>query len=254
MSVNISIGITTFENRYEKYFVPLLSKIREYDSETEIIVTINGENKKKFGELYRKRILQFISEKKNIFPIFFPQFRGLSKLWNTIIIHATGDYILILNDDIMINDPKFLKKIIKAIKRNNHQSFIINKSWSHFVISREEIDRLGYCDERLIGIGEEDGDITWRYLKMFGKPIPSFYLRGFVNYAQETLYSYKPINIKTHSNTKYSFFNRNYMFNHKYKKDPNGFKGIFDYPVTIEDVGPVQYPNERFYLEHKDEL
>ena len=28
----ISIGITTFEDRFDKYFVPLVSRIRDYDN------------------------------------------------------------------------------------------------------------------------------------------------------------------------------------------------------------------------------
>jgi glycosyltransferase involved in cell wall biosynthesis len=250
----ISIGITTFEHRFDKYFVPLLSKIREYDNDTEIIVAVNGEHDRDFGENYRKRILEFLSSLRNVYPFFFPRFRGLSKLWNTIIIHATCDHILMLNDDIMITKRNLIEKVQENIQRSGGKSFVLNKSWSHFVVSREEISELGYFDERLLGIGEEDGDLTWRYIQRYGRPISNYTVRGLVNYADETVHSYQPINIKCHSGTKYSQFNRQFMFKQKYKSDVNGINGMFEHSVTMNDKGPDQYPNERFYREHKDEL
>lgn len=35
---SISIGITTFRNRFSHYFIPLLSKIKDLMQETEIII------------------------------------------------------------------------------------------------------------------------------------------------------------------------------------------------------------------------
>lgn len=253
-SNNISIGITTFENRFDRYFVPLLSKLKDYVPENEVIVAINGEHNQEFNEDYRKLILEFLSRQKKVYPIIFPRFRGLSKLWNSIIINTTHDYILLINDDIMITDPDFMDSICSAIKKNKGRSFLINKSWSHFLINRAEIDELGYFDERLLGIGEEDGDMTWRYLSHFGRDISSFKIKGFVNYAEDTVNTYKPTNIKCHSGSKYSLFNREFMFAHKYHPDPSGIKGMFDESVVMKDSGKEQYPNERFYHLRKKDL
>lgn len=250
---NISIGITTFEHRFDDYFVPLLSKIREFDNDTEIIVVINGEHNRAFGKDYRKRILKFLSTLERIYPIIFPRFRGVSKLWNTIITHATHDHILILNDDIMIKKPRAIDKIKAKLRENNGRSFIINSSWSHFVVSRKEIEALNYFDERLLGVGEEDGDFTWRYIEKYGRSIEDYSIKEFINYSNKTI-EYKPHNIKCIGGTKYSQFNREFMFEQKYKSDPNGIKGMFEHPVNINDEGPDQYPNERFYRKHKDEL
>jgi glycosyltransferase involved in cell wall biosynthesis len=250
----ISIGVTTFGNRFDRYFVPLLSKLKDYVPENEIIVAINGEHQQEFNESYRNLVLEFISRHKKVYPIIFPHFRGLSKLWNSIIINATHDYILMINDDIMINDPFFMNNICSAIKKNKGRSFLINKSWSHFLIDRAEIDELGYFDERLLGIGEEDGDMTWRYLSHFGREISIFKMKCFINYAEETVSTYKPTNIKCHSGSKYSLFNREFMFAHKYHLDPAGIKGMFDEPVIMKDPGKEQYPNERFYRLHKKDL
>jgi hypothetical protein len=250
----ISIGITTFEARFERYFVPLLSKIKEDAPDSEVIVAINGEHQQPFGEEYRRRILEFTAMHRRVFPVVFPQFRGLSKLWNSIVIHASHDYVLMLNDDIMISGTGFLEDVCSAIRKNQGRTFLINRSWSHFLVSRPELDDLGYFDERLLGIGEEDGDMTWRYIQRHGNPIPSVRMKSFVNYAEETVNSFKPVNIRTHSGTKYSLFNRRFMFSEKYAPDPDGIKGMFDEPVVLKDPGREQYPHERFYRTRKEEL
>ena len=251
--VRLSIGITTFEHRFERYFIPLLNRIREFDQETEVIVAVNGEHKLAFSEEYRSRILAFIAQRRNVYPVLFPTFRGLSKLWNTIIIHASNDYILMLNDDTMIEDARFFHDVVTAITKNEGHSFVINGSWSHFLISRKEIDELGYFDERLLGIGEEDGDMIWRYLKGYGRPLKSLRLQGVVNFADQTE-NYRPANIKCRPGMKYSQFNRDFMFNEKYQKDPAGLKGMFDEPVSLKDPGNDQYLYERFYRTRKEEL
>jgi glycosyltransferase involved in cell wall biosynthesis len=252
--VRISIGITTFEARFERYFVPLLSKIKEVAPDNEVIVAINGEHQQPFSEEYRRRILECAAMHRRVFPVVFPQFRGLSKLWNSIVIHASQDYVLMLNDDIMINGTGFLEDICSAIRQNKGRTFLINRSWSHFLVSRQELDDLGYFDERLLGIGEEDGDMTWRYIQRYGKPIPSVRMKSIVNYAEETVNSFKPVNIQTHSGTKYSLFNRRFMFSEKYTPDPDGIKGMFDEPVVLKDPGKDQYPYERFYRRRREDL
>jgi len=250
---DITIGVTTFEARFESYFVPLLDRIRAY-ADNEVVVAVNGEHGRPFGEEYRRRMLEYLASRPNVFPIFFPRFRGLSKLWNTIVVHASADHILMLNDDLMIENPRFMEEVCAALRRNGGRTFLINRSWSHFVLSREEIDEIGYFDERLLGIGEEDGDMTWRYMDRYGRAIPTVRLRGFVNYAEQTTRSYAPPNIKTHSGTKYSLFNRRFIYEEKYRPDPAGIKGMFDEPVIVKDPGARQYPHERFYRTRRGEL
>lgn len=249
----ISIGITTFAARIDRYFIPLLDRIREY-AKNEVVVAVNGEHDQPFDEGYRKHVLSFIAGHENVYPVVFPRFRGLSKLWNTIIVHATHDHVLMLNDDVMIENPRFLKEVCSRLRENGGRMFLINRSWSHFVVTRSEIEELGYFDERLLGIGEEDGDMMWRYINRYGKEIPSFKMKGFVNYAEETVRAYKPLNIRTHSGTKYSLFNRRFMFEEKYEPSPDGIRGMFDEPVVMKDPGKEQYPNERFYRSRKKEL
>ena len=95
-----------------------MSKIKEYAPENEVVVAVNGEHQQEFNEKYRNLILEFISRHKKVYPVIFPWFRGLSKLWNSIIINATHNYILLINDDVMINDPSFMNSICLAIEKN----------------------------------------------------------------------------------------------------------------------------------------
>ena len=250
---NITIGITTFEARFDRYFVPLLKRIREY-TDNEIVVAVNGENNRAFGEEYRSNLLKCIADYEKVYPIFFPRFRGLSKLWNSIAIHATHDHILMLNDDIMIEDPNFMDEVCNLIRRNEGKTYLINRSWSHFFINREELDTIGYFDERLLGIGEEDGDMSWRYIKQYGEAIPSFKVKGFQNFAEESVRSYKPVNVQTHSGTKYSLFNRKFIHEEKYSPTDVGIRGMFETAVVMKDPGENQYPYERFYRLRRGEL
>ncbi len=250
---NITIGITTFEARFDQYFVPLLKRIREY-TDNEIVVAVNGENSRPFGAEYRRKLLNCLADYENAYPIFFPQFRGLTKLWNTIAIHATHDHILMLNDDIMIEGPNFMNDVCDSLRRNEGRTFLINRSWSHYLISRDELDALGYFDERLLGIGEEDGDMSWRYIKQYGKAIPSFKIKAFQNFAEESVRSYKPVNIQTHSGTKYSLFNKKFIHEEKYAPAAEGIKGMFETAVVMKDPGERQYPYERFFRLRRGEL
>ena len=51
-----------------------------------------------------------------------------------------------------------------------------------------------------------------------------------------------------------SLFNCEFMFAHKYHPDPAGIKEMFDEPVSLKDPGKEQYPNERFYHLHKEDI
>ena len=121
------------------------------------------------------------------------------------------------------------------------------------MVSREQIDTLGYFDERPLGIGEEDGDVSWRYISEFGRPISNYSIKAFENYTEKTLHV-KPENIKCHSDTKYSLFNKKFIYDYKYKKDPMRIREMFDYCSSINDRASIQYPRERFFRTLKDEL
>nr|WP_269460367.1 hypothetical protein [Polynucleobacter necessarius] len=49
----------------------------------------------------------------------------------------------------------------------------MNGSFSHFILDKQELVEVGFFDERLLGLGEEDGDFYWRFYKKYKKEIPS---------------------------------------------------------------------------------
>ena len=161
-----SIGITTYQHRFDKWFKPLINQIKTFRPNIEIMVAVNGE-KNCLDETYRKNILEFCASHKNILPNVYPEFRALPKLWNNMMINASNHNMLILNDDITITDVNFFNAL-ESLPEEHMQLSKINGSWSHTLIDRRLMSQLGWFDERLLCIGEEDGDIEWRVGKATG--------------------------------------------------------------------------------------
>jgi hypothetical protein len=237
--MNYSIGISTFNKRFNQYFKPLVKFIKE-NTNLDIIVCVNGSLRETFDETYRKDLLSFINLYSNIYPMFFTTFRSLSKLWNNLIINSIQDNILILNDDVQILNKDFFYDVEKSI---NNKLFTINNSWSHFVANKFEMSELGFFDERLLGIGEEDGDMVYRYIKKYGN-----YPNNIMSENLRNISSNENQNNMKKGIGKYSLFNREFMFNYKFKESKNGIKGMFDYPVDQIIKDENLYPYEKFYL------
>lgn len=246
-----TIGITTFDNRFEKYFTPLLKSIKKYNREIEVIVAINGNLNKGFNQKYRREILQFLSDYENVYPIFFTEFRSLSKMWNTILVHSSCDNILLLNDDITIQ-KNFWTYFNDAIL-GPEKSFTINKSWSHVYLDRREIAHIGWFDERLLGLGEEDGDMQWRYEKNYKVKFGNFYIPFILNHVE--MNDCDQEFQKTENSKKYSSFNLNFI-RQKYTVDEiNGeAHGLFKNKIICKNENINQYPYEEFYWENRNKI
>lgn len=246
--MSYTIGITTFSKRFDM-FENLLNKIRKFTN-NKIIVCVNGEEEAQFSEEYRKNILQLCSKYEQVFPIFFLEIRGLSKMWNTIINTSHTDKILILNDDLDINSDFIFYQINEYVNSDKLKCLTkINNSFSHFLVNKQAIINIGYFDERLLGFGEEDGDITYRILKN-NMSIENLYLSGLVNIISQTRHDSVKAGIG-----KYSKFNREYIYDKKYSVDFNSnIKGLFDTPMkqVIDDIDC--YPMEKYYQENKNKL
>jgi predicted glycosyltransferase involved in capsule biosynthesis len=246
---NFDIGITTFSLRYD-FVSSLVKSIRELNIKNNIFLCINGEKDSNFSEEYRKKILNLCVSYENVFPIFFVETRGLSKMWNTLIIHSTKDDMLLLNDDIIISSDNVFEVISSHIKDPEYFGLsMINNTFSFFVINKKFVDELGYFDERLIGFGEEDGDIIYRLNKQKGKKIFRLNAGGLENIVSDIRHEHIKPGVG-----KYSFFNRDYIFNQKYKCHGN----IYYFPEGIECdqiLEDVQlYPYEKFFMENKEKL
>ncbi|HEX3048658.1 MAG TPA: glycosyltransferase family A protein [Bacillota bacterium] len=248
-----SIGITTFKYRFQPYFIPLVNKIKEIDPAIEIVVAANGEHRNAFDENYRKNFLKFISEKQNVIPVMFPCFRGLAKLWNNIVIFSSSDFIFLLNDDVAITDKNILQVIGSLLVKNDYHSFKINHCWSHMVLNKSEVDELGYFDERLLGIGEEDRDFEWRYGNYYHREFQNFDIPGILNFTDMT---HQPSNIKIGLRNKYSFFNTHFIYHEKYQVNETAGEQIGMWPEKMLPLleNSPQYPYEKFFKMRQGEL
>lgn len=246
--INYNIGITTFSKRFH-LVSSLIEDIRKY-TDLKIFLCINGEIDNDLDEVYRKNILQLCIKYAHIYPIFFNEMRGLSKMWNTLIIHSNLDNILILNDDLKIRNGKIFESVKNVISNTNYSGLVkINNSFSHFIINKIIIHKIGYFDERLLGFGEEDGDIIYRFEKN-NIPINSIYVEGVDNLVSDIRHDLVKSGIG-----KYSEFNRNFIYNIKYKRnDYSKYRGIFDYPMNLVIDDDMQYLHEKFYRKNKHKL
>jgi hypothetical protein len=175
----------------------------------------------------------------------FPSFRGLSKLWNTCIIHSPTDKILILNDDITIENSIFFD-ILESYLEN--VAFKINDSWSHYFIDKNIVSDIGWFDERFLGIGEEDGDFEFRWGSKYKTNFPSIKIPHIINHIDKESCCK---NIEKVFG-KYSIFNRKFMFGYKYKIDNEygSSCGITKLPLICKSPTPPQYVLEPFFWQN----
>jgi hypothetical protein len=245
---NFDIGITTFSLRYD-FVSQLIKSIRDFGVKNNIYLCINGEKNSEFDEEYRLKILKLCSEYTSIYPIFFSETRGLSKMWNTLIIHSGKSDMLILNDDIIINSTNIFDVVSWHINTNDYFGLsIINNTFSFFVVNKNFIDELGYFDERLLGFGEEDGDIMYRILKT-GKKINRINVQGVENIVSDIRHEHIKPGVG-----KYSLFNRNFMFEEKYACDGD----IYYFPEGVKCTEKLKninlYPYEKYFMDNKNKI
>ena len=175
-----SIGITTYQHRFDKWFKPLINQIKTFRPNIEIMVAVNGE-KNCLDETYRKSILEFCASHKNILPNVYPEFRALPKLWNNMMINASNHNMLILNDDITITDVNFFNAL-ESLPEEHMQLSKINGSWSHTLIDRRLMVNWGGLTRDCVYC-EEDGDMEWRVGKLLGGRVNQVKLPDIINHV-----------------------------------------------------------------------
>lgn len=249
---NYSIGIVTFEHRFNKFFKPLINKIKELRPNIEIMIAINGEYKAGFNQQYRKDALNFIAGHDNVFPNVHTEFRSLAKLWNNLLVNASNHQVLLLNDDVTITSATFFDAL-ESLLQSGENFFKINGSWSHTMLDRRIIAQLNWFDERFLGVGEEDGDMEWQIGKATGGGlIKSLQVPDIINHvdAENVLQNVRKVN------TKYTQFNLDFAHEYKYEIDPQSGEqyGINPRPLVLKHPKPPLHSAEPFYWENKDKL
>lgn len=155
-----SIVVVDYLGRFDDYFVPLIKSLVIIFPDKEILCVLNGHPDKTAQIEYIKKATVFLAKYPNVRYLTNENHQPLAKCWNWAILMAQTDGVLILNDDLTIN-PLFREDLEIGIKEA-HDFFIINSSWSHFYISKKIIKSVGWFEERLAGIGWEDGDYMLR--------------------------------------------------------------------------------------------
>jgi len=247
-----SIGIVTCKYRYEKYFIPLLEKIKSIKPDIEIVCCVNGESHEDFDNEYRSNILKLCSDYENVFPMIWTTFRAISKLWNTCIINATENHVLMLNDDVMINENFF--NFIDQLDED--ETFTINGSWSIFMVNRKQIHDTGWFDERMLGVGNEDGDMAYRLFLKYKKAVTNYNI-PYMNFTSDSFTDKNHLsNQKTIS--KYSLYNHEFLHNKYTRDDVNGIgDGYFFFggeKVSKHFDDYQLYPYEEYFWKDKDKL
>jgi len=254
MQNDYNIAITTFSLRFGMV-KNLIKQIRSF-TDRKIILCINGEKDGDFNEVYRKELMVLCYESANVFPIFFVETRGLSKMWNTALSHSDKHFVMMLNDDILIQSGDVFEKVFQHINTEEFNGLsLINSSFSHYIADRRLIDELGYFDERLLGFGEEDSDIIYRLLKNKGMNNGMVWVGGLINIISQI----RDENVKKGSinnvEHKYSDQNRSFIYGMKYKTNHDSqYKGWFDTPMDQHLEDEKIYPYERFFWENKKNL
>jgi predicted glycosyltransferase involved in capsule biosynthesis len=157
-----------------------------------------------------------------------------------------------LNDDLELKSEKSICFFdhLEAAMAKHHGTFKINGSFSHFILDKRELIEVGFFDERLLGLGEEDGDFYWRFYKKYKKEIASADMGLIDNVQSDLADDGYAKGIRTASK-----FNRDFIQNVKYKNTLlGGYRGMFDKKVDQVLEDERQYPYESFYLDNKDTL
>lgn len=177
-----SIGVVTYHARFEEYLKPLITNLTRIFPDKEIICVLNGHPEKTLQIKYLDKATEFLSQFPNVRYLAQATFQPLTRSWNQLVILSRTEKIAIISDDVFVGDI-FREELEKCI--DNHDTlFLINRTWCHFVISKETVRKVGWFEERFPGIGWEDNDYMFR-MKMAGVPCPSEKVLGILNLSTD---------------------------------------------------------------------
>lgn len=247
---NYSIGVLTYFRRFDDWLKPLIIEIKRQRPNIEIVISINGEVNEDFHEDYRKNVLLFLSEYTKTFPVFYPRFRSMSKMWNTNATLCTQENCLLLEDDIVLEDGFFdeYEKQLDGRLNSNMHSFIINGSYSAFSVNKREMIKVGWFDERFLGLGHEDGEFTNRYNRIMKYNSNSF--NSISINSCKNVEGFEKLDQLIKQEVRISGQRPSNNFNGRYSKFNDEIRDyIYENPNQA-----IQYPYEEFYLDNKNLL
>lgn len=161
-----SIGVVTYVNRFEQYFVPLVKQLERIFPDAEKNYVLNGFYDQEKQQKYLAGAKNFLKGTSAHSLTAYNEHQGLTKCWNQLVIKSGQDKILVLNDDVKISK---LFRLFLDLQVNWYDTATINGSWSHFIITKDIIRKVGWFDERFVGVGHEDADYGLRLAHYFKK-------------------------------------------------------------------------------------
>ena len=173
--LHITIGVTTFMDRYDNCLKPLIKKLSALFPGYQIIVVANGHVKQKKQAQYLHWIREFCKRFPSVEVIPFMDPRGLSHLWNVIMTSAISPKVFLLNDDVQIKMS--FSHFIRHSGILDQEIATLNSSWSHFMVSKDLFRQVGPFDEGLKELGGEDDDYAAR-LAIEGIKIGNYYSKS----------------------------------------------------------------------------
>jgi hypothetical protein len=240
---SFAIVITTYEDRQIRSCLPLVRGLRQSGITAPIIVVING----CFGRAYNTNLRKEFCQKLLIFDdiniVALRKMVPLARAWNIGIQNANSDVCIVLNDDLAISGRGPLEDCLKLVQGAERGGLCVgNSSFSHFAVSNECLAKVGWFDERYLGVGEEDGDYAWRYEAAYGRPVGEVALRSFGNLEDPSNGGY------VEGIGKYSLACRVFR-EMKFKPDDGGIQGMYERPQRreINEIDP--YPLWRLHQE-----
>lgn len=201
-----SIGVVTYHARFESYFVPLIENLVRVFPDKEILCIINGHSDKTLQIKYLDQVTRFMKKFPNVRYLTYDIGQSLSKCWNQLIILSHSEKSVILSDDVYISD--FFREQLEN-KIDDLEFFTINRSYAHFVISKNTVRKIGWFDERLPRIGWEDTDYQFR-LTMAGIKDTNIKILGSLNLTTDTDGS-DWVNDPSKPKTKYTLANEDFF-------------------------------------------
>jgi len=255
---NFSIVLSSFFLNFESSIKPIIKYLSDIKLNNEVYLTVNFGFKEFDKSDFRRNLIEFLIPYNNIFVSINLNFTGLSKLWNRAISNCSNDWVLILNDDITIKSSLegFFEKINLIITKKKYDLILFNNSFSCFLINKNVFEKVGFFDERLVGMGEVDIDFLFKYHKKYNASIKSFPFNElrFLKINEYDFLDEKEIanSLEKNSNP-YSGYNSGFLME-KYIKSDEGINGPFSEKYLMKDEEYNHYPYESFHRKNITKL
>jgi hypothetical protein len=237
--VHYDIAVTTYVARFDTYFKSLLSQLLWLFPDRRILVVANGHHERARQEAYLDDLRKLVARSPGVTLIAYSEPVGLARMWNDALRASTSGRLLMLNDDLYLMANFRIQ--LEASGLLKEKIATINGTWSHFLITQDILDAIGWFDEDFVEIGYEDADYEVR-LACRGIPVARFQMNGLWSWEdQPAEYSYGPqLAIR---DGKYSGRNRNHFFG-KWKTFERETPGCLHLPMVDRWV-QLQEPGRR---------